>query len=282
MRISEGLRIQHLATSIPWRKTVDGLQTPHLRHRHPRQIPRRIAGNDAIELQRHAFGRHHRFAATGGAAHEVGVVGLLAVVTINLRLGFLRGALYRPVTEVELGLLIHTETRIDIVAAAMATVSGYHSKSTRQSRLRARDGTDRCIEHAVESATALHQQATIPVGRQAQLNAGAVTHLFHAGFARLQHYAEQTVRRHWRGGARRAQCKTAGIHPLRGIDTEVGGRHRRQRFAGSAGVGFRCVGANADSQQREGEESRTRVIVHGVDASPTAGRRGRLLVFSRI
>ncbi len=94
LRIREGLVQQGLSGCILRRDARDGLQAQDLVRGNARQVERRVARDHAIELQRQALRGHHGFAATGGAAHEIGVVRLAAVVPLQQSLCF--AARYAP------------------------------------------------------------------------------------------------------------------------------------------------------------------------------------------
>src|SRR5207344_3504093 len=101
--------------------------------------------------------------------HEVGLVGLAAIETVEHRLGFKRGARHRLVGEVQPRLLVDAETRVHIIAATMAAVGGNHCEAAFQRGREIADAPDCRTERAVEPTAALEQHAAVPVARQSYL-----------------------------------------------------------------------------------------------------------------
>ena len=134
------------------------------------------AGDDAVEIGRIALGHQHGFAAAGGTAGEVRMIDGLAVMLRHDSLGDFGDAADGDVCEIEAGLLILLEAAIEAAAAFMASIGAGDREAARESGISAcptcADGN---LHRAVEAAAALKQKAPVPVLRQRDGKADAVS-----------------------------------------------------------------------------------------------------------
>ena len=186
---------------------------------------RRRADDDPVEVGGMALRHQHALAPAGRAAHEVGARRGPAVV---LRDDLLREHGYatdRLVGEVEARLLLRHEGRVEDLPA-VAGVGGDDGEAAGERGVARPRPSERRRHGAVQSAPALEQEASVPLGGERQREADAVAPAVRAG-APVERRAQPAV-----GGQRDGERR----HPWRLLrrgraGREPLGRHLRQRGA---------------------------------------------------
>ncbi len=131
------------------------------RRRDPREVVGRRAGDDAVEVGGIPLRLHQRLAPAVGAAQEVGVGAVAAVVRAHDRLGDLRGPVHAqvPVVDLPLGVVERPAGLQSVgLVAGVGACRGIAAID---------DVHDLVLDAAHEAAAAAHREATVPgVGQQ--------------------------------------------------------------------------------------------------------------------
>ena len=207
------------------------------------------AGDDAVEVGGIAFGHQHRFAAPGRTAGEIGVVDRLAVMLRDDALRDFSHAADGDVREVEAGLLILLEAAVEPAFALMAGVGTCDCEAARESGIATgRTCAEGKLHRAIEAAAALQQKTSIPVLRQRDGEADAVSRAVGSG-SLVNHSIDAAVRRqfHRRSRASTSGRRRSGGKPLGLRDGKIHARHLQlfqRRACGGVGVCAECASAH--------------------------------------
>jgi hypothetical protein len=154
------------------------------------------AGNDAVEIARIALGSDEAFTAAVGATTKVGVLGKTAVVAKNDFPGGSGDELSGTVLVIGAGGRIGTEGAVKAMGGGVggvACIGGDDGVTAEEGGTVAETAkADGGLENAVEAATALEEEAAVPIGGEAEFEDVAVRFAIAAGVF-VDFAAEETM-----------------------------------------------------------------------------------------